>query len=405
MLPCRRCRLPALAPFHICRPHYQHHYHYCRGKLTINAGHYNTVLRRQEKLGVGTQPGHSRRSDDQSPPLIYGNFMAKSNGKLMSYNQWNKVLDSVESYMEGLIPDSPPTRPAQTAGFGAWIRSIDEHVKQSKPTAYEFHYSDQTQDSQRRYLREKHHITRLEKWLAIQRQRMGDWLGNNPLASLDDPLPWTVCEIGWTTNQPQRRLDHETHSGSVRIMNLIDSIARVEVGDSFRMQFLSLYPVPFSILASMAEHVLSRLCGSYAGQGGLNVTVAGKSVTAASKVRASVYHVVQGELGPHFELRAAEVMAELEKHLEFATMSARVAKLEEDEKEARDGKLQKQARHAEVEEEYRDAEGRLDDVVDALLAERKARRLRDLTQDVEWVKSYREGLEAVAMLRDDAMEE
>jgi hypothetical protein len=369
-------------------------------------GHYTTQLRR-ELLGIGTKVGSAASPDYRALwPLIYGNFLCSDKGKTLSFNQWQTILNCVDIYKADLdITTDPPTRPVQPPGVGDWVRRIDEKVNAGKPPGYAHYLASRPHNSHRKYIQESHHITRLNEWVATIRQRLADWLTENPLTNLDDEIPWTVIDIGWTTNQPQRRYDHEHHSGSIRIMSLIDSIAKVEIGGSYKINFLSLYPVAYHNLAGMAEHVLSRLCGSYHVEGGLNVATAGKSVAKATKVYADIYSNIQNQLGPSYDIRAKQTKEKLTKDLEFLELSSHVAGLEDDHQKALDGKLKAQQDYADIEQKYRAVERDMDDAVDAFLAEDQVRRATTLTNELEWLVKYRKCLEAVQEVDSGVVED
>ncbi|SMR60310.1 unnamed protein product [Zymoseptoria tritici ST99CH_1E4] len=363
--------------------------------------HYNTPLKR-EQLGVETLPGNSRTIDAASfRPLIYGNFLCNETGKTLSFNQWIKVLDAVELYKEQLTRGIPPKRPLQTPGVGAWIRSIDETVKTARPEGYNPNNADLPINSERKYIRKPYQIDRLEEWVDVIRERLQHWQSSHPLTSMDEPLPWTVIDIGWTAKQQQRRYDHEHHSGSIRIMNLVESIVKREIGGYYKIYFLSLYSVPSHKLAGTAEHILSRLCGSYAAEGGLNVTVAGKSITAAKEIKADVYTEIQLGLGAKYGARTRVTKERLKTDVNFLELATRVVKLQQVEKQLKSGKQERQNERVDVERKYLGAEQLLDHASDKILEENKAKRALTLVKDLDWLSSYCGVLETIEELSSD----
>jgi hypothetical protein len=187
--------------------------------------------------------------------------------------------------------------------------------------------------------------------------------------------------IGCTLDQTQRRYDHEHHASSIRIMNLVESIVRVEIDTIYSMQFLSLYSVPFARLADMAELVILRLCGSYLAESEPNVLVGGKSVKSANAVTADVYKHIQSQLGPKYGLRTQATQKKVREELEFMEYSSEVAELEKERKQLQDGLEKERQKHVDVEQRYIVAERELDNTVDAYLADDKARCVKHLWEE------------------------
>lgn len=72
-------------------------------------------------------------------------------------------------------------------------------------------------------------------------------------------------------------------------MNLVDAIARTVLpGSGMIQRFLALYRIPFLELTPVAEHIFSRLAGSYYLYHGFNFMIGGISTASSKKILGSI---------------------------------------------------------------------------------------------------------------------
>ncbi|GAB7322751.1 hypothetical protein MBLNU13_g05331t1 [Cladosporium sp. NU13] len=94
-----------------------------------------------------------------------------------------------------------------------------------------------------------------------------------------------LCEVGYTNDAVRRKTQHQTHTESNALMNLVDAVCRHLYGTKYTMEFFVIYCIPESILVGLAEHLFSTLCQSYhKGGTGFNTVAAGNSTGTAKLV-------------------------------------------------------------------------------------------------------------------------
>lgn len=210
-------------------------------------------------------------------------------GRLPTLAQFDLLIDTLEKYTANVrAPHGRvPTRDHQTVAEGQFIGEIEGKVATGKPRNYLVNHSTRAQDAERRYIRTAAHLGQTLDLLANLRRMRIRLLEQWPDIRPTDRIPWTFGDIGWTFTPARRRSDHETHSSSIDLMNLIDAIARTLLGNDCRIRYNVLYqPLDFEHIA-MSEHLITRLTHAYAGEGGgFNRKCAGISKSSGVKLAA-----------------------------------------------------------------------------------------------------------------------
>jgi hypothetical protein len=113
-----------------------------------------------------------------------------------------------------------------------------------------------------------------------------------PSSRRNDPVPWSLCYIGWTRQAEVRKFQHYAHAGAdgaVRkyvdcslspartdLPSLLEAAMQITTPQKqYFMQFLPLANIIDPDDAAIGEHLLSVLASSYVIFGGLNGTVGG----------------------------------------------------------------------------------------------------------------------------------
>lgn len=335
-------------------------------------------------------------------PDIYGNFLCNLQGQSLSYDQLMRLLDTVDRYAHGLTSqgpaaNTPPAIPTQTHAEGSWAYKIENIIGTGRPSGWNKNTTLRPTKAERRYIRKDVHVTQLREWSARIRQYAVDWRQNNPSANTTDPLPWTLSETGWAFRQGNRRRDHETHTNSIWIMNLVDAIARWLFDHKFKTRFIALCRVPFEPLVPVAEHVVSRLAGSYYVHHGFNFAVGGITTGSRHKIPEATWDKVQGEMDAAYASRVQADRIQLNYRKKFLEQSAAVAKLEEEfvaKRKARQD-LSKERQKAQKEEE--DAYSEIEQVWLAYVAQDRVKRAMALQSDLAWMEGLKDDLEELKL--------
>ncbi|KAN0089758.1 hypothetical protein V8E51_020018 [Hyaloscypha variabilis] len=98
-----------------------------------------------------------------------------------------------------------------------------------------------------------------------------------PSSRRNDPVPWSLCYIGWTRQAEVRKFQHYAHAGADgAVRNLLEAAMQITTPQKqYFMQFLPLANIIDPDDAAIGEHLLSVLASSYVMFGGLNGTVGG----------------------------------------------------------------------------------------------------------------------------------
>lgn len=312
----------------------------------------------------------------------------------------NPVRDvtQVSRKAQGTGCDIQLMSPLQTASKASWINAVESQVPTGRPKGYKGTL-DNTSPGERKYVRKASHIADVRDWVAFHRQVLQKWhseQGPNP--DLDAPLPFTVCEFGWTHTQAKRRYDHGSHNNSVRLMNLVECICRHNFGTKFGVEFMAFYQPPFAQLVPMAEHVLTRLGGGYAWEGGFNSAIAGIATNSALQIKNKVYEKIQNKHEAQYVVRMDTETEQTSERLDFLVKSSQ-------EKENKEWYASQKAQREAEETKFITADDRLakaydelDDAVDDYLDMNMVRRLAVIAEGAEWLEDFAEDMEKLDML-------
>jgi len=101
---------------------------------------------------------------------------------------------------------------------------------------------------------------------------------------MDKPIPWNMCELGYTWNFNKRMKDHKAHTSSMAELYLVDAICQVEFKGKYKMWQKILFVCWAPYQAVLGEHLFSILTSSYIWFGGFNGTIGGGSNESAGRL-------------------------------------------------------------------------------------------------------------------------
>lgn len=225
-------------------------------------------------------------------PCIYGFFHTTATGKTPSKKQYLQVLDGLDDYTKDARRAFQQV-PAETADHH-FIRQVDEWKSAGQPAWMK---SSATADQDRKNGHRRYFSSEQSLDMAIEwGQNMRKRLDSIPPQDDDEPIPWALSEIGYTIEPAERRKAHESHSAAAnRLMNLVEALAwhllcrLAPFGDRFEMRWRILYQIFNRDQCEIAEHLLSRLAGSYVFMGGLNKVIGGHAIASAGSVQARIW--------------------------------------------------------------------------------------------------------------------
>ncbi|EON61830.1 hypothetical protein W97_01048 [Coniosporium apollinis CBS 100218] len=252
-------------------------------------------------------------------PIVYGIFHVDGKGLPPPPSAYSQLLDALQLYKdsasEGLSAadhDAAQKIAAYVDGWKTW--SKDKWLNSGECAA-----------GRRRYLPRDSHVRELEQWMEQLRARI-------TRAPKNEPLPWALCQVGYTFKQEERANHHHQHFSSVPLMNLVDAISHYLFDPHFTMRFVVLYEIFHERQAAPAEHIISHLGHAYTWVGGFNGSCGGQINSSIDRVEGWIFSLLELEAikKPHFQAALAKEIADIPERAEQdEPLRERVRKLEE----------------------------------------------------------------------------
>lgn len=110
-----------------------------------------------------------------------------------------------------------------------------------------------------------------------------------------------IVRVGFTTGGIVEQAENAAHrdmSGQKNLLYLVDAIFKTmspELGPRIQMQYYTVMVLHKPEMAGIAEHIVARICGAYAEDGGCNISWAGHQVAHANNIPHSWYRKYKQE--------------------------------------------------------------------------------------------------------------
>jgi len=198
---------------------------------------YDTIQDQWDNLSIRIPPV-SRGAKDHRP-VIYGHWWVDSHyGEAPTKTQCEFVLKVMDKYIGGIdavyyklkgadfdsieVPEFVKVRLARSRLVDfiveidtyeeSHLQLVDGHLL--PPGSWTNYHWEM---GRRRYVPNVRQLEQIQAWLLAMRAR----LARIPPGKEDSPIPWAVCEIGWTKDPDLRSRQHASHSSSIPLMNLV----------------------------------------------------------------------------------------------------------------------------------------------------------------------------------------
>lgn len=110
-----------------------------------------------------------------------------------------------------------------------------------------------------------------------------------------------IVRVGFTTGGIVEQAENAAHrdmNGQKNLLYLVDAIFKTmssELGPRIQMQYYTVMVLHKPEMAGIAEHIVARICGAYAEDGGCNISWAGHQVAHANNIPHSWYRKYKQE--------------------------------------------------------------------------------------------------------------
>ncbi|PSK42936.1 hypothetical protein B9Z65_6890 [Elsinoe australis] len=110
-----------------------------------------------------------------------------------------------------------------------------------------------------------------------------------------------IVRVGFTTGGIVEQAENAAHrdmSGQKNLLYLVDAISKTmspELGPQIQMHYYTVMVLHKPEMAGIAEHIIARICGAYAEDGGCNISWAGHQVAHANNIPHSWYRKYKQE--------------------------------------------------------------------------------------------------------------